>query len=183
MDFRSVADRLRAFFEGSGHSYAIIGGFGLLAYGIERATFDLDFVTDRALQDRVIEFLEAEGYETLYRSSGYSNHLHPSNELGRIDFVYVDTDTAGKLFADARRVTILDSIEVLVPKPEHLIAMKVRALKNDPSRKLQDLQDISKLATLPGVDRTEVRTYFEDLDLGQLFDDYLNEDRRKAGDD
>ena len=170
MDFQFVADRLSTFFQESGQSYAIIGGFGLLAYGIERATFDLDFVTDRDLQDRLIQYLEAEGYETLYRSEGYSNHLHPSNDLGRIDFVYVDQDTAEKIFASARRVTILDSIEVLVPKPEHLIAMKVRALKNDPSRQVQDLQDISRLAAVPGVDTSEVRGYFEALDLGHLLE-------------
>jgi hypothetical protein len=176
VDFQFVAGRLRTFFKESGHSYAIIGGFGLLAHGIERATFDLDFVTDRNLQDRLIEFLEAEGYETLYRSSGYSNHLHPSSDLGRIDFVYVDQDTAEKIFASARRVTILDSIEVLVPKPEHLIAMKVRALKNDPSRQAQDLQDISRLAAVPGVDASEVRGYFEALDLGHLFETHLEAD-------
>lgn len=173
MDYRSVAYRIKAFFDERGGQYAVIGGFALLAHGIERATFDLDFVTERELQAELIQFLEDEGYETLHRSMGYSNHLHPSNDLGRIDFVYVDEETARKLFAEARQKTILDSVEVLVPKPEHLAAMKIRALKNDPSRQQQEILDIARLAELPGTNKSEIRGYFEALDLAELYDQHL----------
>jgi hypothetical protein len=54
----------------------------------------------------------------------------------------------------------------LVPKPEHLAAMKVHAMSNDPSRVFQDMADIQFLMKLPGVDREEIRRYFEDA--GQL---------------
>ena len=66
---------------------------------------------------------------------------------------------------------ILDGVEVLVPRPEHLVAMKVRALKNDPSRKLQDLADIQRLYALPTVDREEIRVYFDRLGLTELYDE------------
>lgn len=173
MDFRLVARRLTTFFEEIEQPVAIIGGFALLAYGIQRATFDLDFVTSQAARDAVIAFLEAEGYETLHRSASYSNHLHPSSDLGRIDFVYVDAETAAKLFAAARPTTLLGQIDVLTPKPEHLAAMKVRALANDPSRRLQDLRDIQQLLGLPGIDREEVRGYFAAVDLEYLYEQHL----------
>ena len=62
-------------------------------------------------------------------------------------------------------------VEVPVPRPEHLAALKVVALKNAPSRELQDLADIRYLLTLPGVDRIEVRGYFERHGLESRFDE------------
>lgn len=47
-----------------------------------------------------------------------------------------------------------------VPRPEHLIAMTVQAMKDAPDRTLQDLADISYLLRLPGVDRLKVQGYF-----------------------
>jgi len=48
-----------------------------------------------------------------------------------------------------------------VPSPEHLAAMKVLAIKNDPSRTFQDLADIRFLLAHGGADRRVVRSYFE----------------------
>jgi hypothetical protein len=50
---------------------------------------------------------------------------------------------------------------VPVPRAEHLAAMKVHAMKNDPSRTLQEMADIQFLLRLPGVDIEEIRGYFE----------------------
>ena len=51
-------------------------------------------------------------------------------------------------------------MRIPVPRPEHLIAMKVVAMKNDPTRAYQDMADIRFLLSLPGVDRQEVRAQF-----------------------
>ena len=170
MDVQAVSRLLQQYFEEEGRRFAVIGGYGLLAYGIQRATFDLDLVVESAFQIELVEFLESQGYETLHCSSGYSNHLHRRADLGRLDFVYVDETTAESVFASCAEKEIL-GMEVLVPKPEHLVAMKVRALKNDPSRKLQDLADIRQLALLPGVDTKEIRSYFDRLGLGKLYEE------------
>jgi predicted nucleotidyltransferase len=107
----------------------------------------------------------------LYRSSGYSNHLHPSVELGRLDFVYVRGETRNKLFASAREVPLAGGLRVRVPRPEHLAAMKIQAMKNDPERTLQELADIQFLLRLPGVDEEEIRGYFEKQGLLEKFDE------------
>jgi hypothetical protein len=52
-------------------------------------------------------------------------------------------------------------MRIPVPRPEHLIAMKIVAMKNDPSRTYQDMADVRFLLSLPGVDREEVRAQFE----------------------
>jgi hypothetical protein len=46
MDFAEVLRIIVAFFEGEGVAYAVAGAFRLHAYGLTRATLDLDFVTD-----------------------------------------------------------------------------------------------------------------------------------------
>lgn len=170
MDLPTATKLPFEFFANQNRKFAIVGGYALLAHGIQRATFDLDLLTTVDLQERFIDFLEENGYETLHRSTGFSNHLHPNLQLGRLDIVYVDDQTATKIFQDSTVREIFPSISALVPKPGHLIAMKVRAIKNDPVRQLQDLADIQKLAHLPNVDRTEVHDYFKALDLEDLYD-------------
>jgi D-arabinose 1-dehydrogenase-like Zn-dependent alcohol dehydrogenase len=161
VDFAAVLERLAAFFESRNHRFALIGGVGLAAYGIARATVDLDLVVDASAQEEAIEFLESLGYETLYRSTGYSNHQHPARELGRVDLVYVRGETSRRLFDAARMVQGPGNVRIRVPIPEHLIAMKIVAMKNDPSRTYQDMADIKSLLSIPGVDREEVRSQFE----------------------
>ena len=161
MDFVGVFQTVRDFLDEKGIRYAVIGGIALASYGFVRNTKDLDLVVEASGQDAIIQFLEARGYRTLHRSTGYSNHRHSAPSLGQIDFVYVGEETSRKLFAESRLVKGAVGDSIPLPKPEHLAAMKVLAIKNDPSRTFQDLADIRFLLTLPGVDRTEIRGYFE----------------------
>ena len=140
--------------------FAVIGGWALSAYGFYRATLDLDFVVDSDGQSPVVTYLESLGYETLHRSSGYSNHLHRDHDFGRIDFVYIGGETRQKLFGAVRQKNG-PAGPMPVLRPEHLIALKVLAMKNAPERTQQELADIRLLYTLDGVDQSEVLGYFE----------------------
>lgn len=171
MNFGTVLGVVSGFLEEHGYRYALIGGVALAAYGFPRTTLDLDFIVESVAQDELIGFLEARGYETLSRSAGYSNHRHPDPERGQLDFVYIRGETSKKLFQECRRLQGPGDREVLVPKPEYLAALKVLAMKNDPARTFQDMADIRFLLTLPGVDRSEVRDYFE----RHGFEDRFNE--------
>lgn len=161
MDFVAVLNELLPFFEGRKLRFAVIGGVGLGGYGMSRATVDLDFVVDAGAQEQVIHFLEALGYRTIHRSTGYSNHQHADSKRGGIDLVYVQEPTSSRIFASARILDGPGGMRIPVPRPEHLIAMKVVAMKNDPSRTYQDMADIRFLLSLPDIDREEVRAQFE----------------------
>jgi hypothetical protein len=128
-------------------------------------------VTVREAQPGAIEFLEGLGYETLHVSPGYSNHSHPDPSRGRVDFVYVSGETSRLLFEGVGRSLKVGTWEVPVPRPEHLVAMKVHAMKNDPERTFQELADIRFLMSLPGVDRLEIQKYFEDAGLRDRYDE------------
>ena len=161
LDFARVLRVVAQFFDGEGIPFAIIGAFGLQAYGLNRFTSDLDFVTDFQAQAKLIPFLEKLGYETLHVSSGYSNHLHTDPAMGRLDFVYVGGDTSRQLLGSARRLHVLGGISVAVPRAEHLAAMKIQAMKNDPERAYQEMADIQFLLRLPEINEEEVKGYFE----------------------
>lgn len=171
MDFRRNLVDIGAFLDESGHPWALVGALALSAYGIARTTVDLDLLTETEAQETLVAFLAELGYETLHRSRGYSNHLHPDAGRGRVDVLYVGRDTRERLFASARRLPGPEGTEILVPKPEHLVAMKVQAMKNDPSRTFQDLADIRQLLTLPGINPEEVRGYFEKHDLSHRYEE------------
>jgi hypothetical protein len=171
LDFERAIREVGSFFEREGFNYAIIGAFALHAYGMTRATRDLDFVTEFPAQQKLVVFLEALGYETLHVSSGYSNHLHQDPAMGRLDFVYVSGDTSRQLLGSAQKILVLGDLSVPVPRAEHLAAMKVQAMKNDPERTFQEMADILFLMQLPGIDKMEIRGYFERQGLMERYDE------------
>lgn len=165
MNYFGVLEALDDYFCREGARYAVVGAFALHAYGLTRATADPDLVADARVQSGLVAFLQGLGYETLHLSAGYSNHVHPLGAMGRVDLVYVSGATAEELFAGSRRLLSLKGRTFPVPRPEHLAAMKAFAVWNAPERALQDLADVEHLLALPGVDRDEVRGYFEKYGL------------------
>jgi len=161
MDFGHNLKDLKSFLDARQYRWALIGGVAVAVYGLARTTLDLDLLVDVDAQEEIVSFMEELGFETLHCSTAYSNHLHADPIRGRVDFLYVRSPTSDRLFAEAEERTGPRGIPVLVPKPEHLIAMKVLAIKSDPSRTFQDLADIRYLASLPGVNHEEIRSQFE----------------------
>jgi len=171
MDFFATFTALEAHLTDRGHGIAIVGGIAMAAYGMTRTTLDLDVVVPGRAQDSLVRYLESEGFETLHLSSGYSNHLHPDPERGRIDVIYVRGETSDSLFRGLRQVEISADQRFPVVRPEHLAALKVFAMENDPSRRFRELEDIRYLMTLPEVDRGEIRRQFEKHGMEDRYDE------------
>ncbi len=161
MKLKVVLKTLMDFFSTEKIDCALIGAFALKAYGYVRATQDVDFLVRAGNQEKIVRHLEAMGYETVHRSTGFSNHVHPIPGFGRLDFVYVEAETAEAVFSQCKSLLLLEDFYVPVVKAEHLIALKVFAMKNDPDRTYREMADIQQLLRLPEIDLTEVRGYFE----------------------
>ncbi|HMB52089.1 MAG TPA: hypothetical protein VKU40_02150 [Thermoanaerobaculia bacterium] len=174
MDFRRVAETVAEFFTARELPFAVVGGVALHAYGLSRTTYDLDLLTSSEAQAEVVAFLESLGYETLYRSAGFSNHNHPRQEWGRVDVVYVEGDTLQQMFAGVERKPAM-GLDLPVPRAEHLAAMKLHALRNDPDRAAQDFADLRYLIHLPEVDQEEVKGYFARQGMLDRYDDLREE--------
>ncbi|MEW5768395.1 MAG: nucleotidyl transferase AbiEii/AbiGii toxin family protein [bacterium] len=167
------------FFEHENFEYAIIGAFALYAYGYTRATSDIDFITRIEYQKRIVEYLESLGFKTLSLSEGFSCHLHPLGSI-RIDLVYIDDKTAHIIFKSTKKKPIFVDFELPVISPEHLIALKLFAIQNDPNRKYKELADIKEVFHLTNLDRDTVRLLFKKYGLENYYDEITgkkNQDR------
>ncbi|HEX4384566.1 MAG TPA: hypothetical protein VH083_16505 [Myxococcales bacterium] len=109
MDFAMVLAEVMRFLNERGLRYGIAGGHAVNAYGIARATSDLDLIVDDAAREPLLVHLAKLGYEllqppagTLTASDGFSNHIHRDARWGRLDFIYLDKTTA-RMFSLARR--------------------------------------------------------------------------------
>jgi hypothetical protein len=179
MKFKKTFQLLIDFFERERIDYALIGAFALKAYGYTRATQDVDFIARQKDQKKIIVNLESLGFETLYSSTGYSNHLHPLSGLGRIDFVYVKGDTSESIFKEAVRILLFDNLTVPVVRPEHIVALKVFEMKNDPDRALREMADIKELLSLPEINLQEVQKYFKKYGQMERYYDIVGEKQKK----
>lgn len=130
-------------------------------------------MVEQRAQPDLLAYLDGLGYERLHVSESFSNHVHRLGSLGRLDFIYVDTATAERLFSEAREVALFPGLNVSVPRPEHLAAMKVLAMKNDPSRTFKELADIQLLLDLPGLDLQFIRAQFKRHGLEARFDELV----------
>ena len=170
VDFERVLRLLSGFFEGAALDWGVIGGLAMAVYGPGRTTLDVDIVVDGEHQDRLIAFLESQGYRTLHRSAGYSNHLHSDPDLGRVDVVYVRGDTSRRVLSAVTVRPGPAGAPIPVPRPEHVAAMKAFAIMNDPRRSARELADIRELLDAPGVDRAEIRQYLVRYGLEDLIE-------------
>lgn len=169
MEVSRVLALAHEFFESRGEPFALVGGLALLAYGAPRATFDVDLLAPRRTRDDLVRFLETKGFTTLGVQPGFSNHQHSDPALGRVDVIYVSGSTAEDVFAGCSRKPLAGGFDAPVPRPEHLVAMKVQAFAKDPTR-YSDLADLQFLLGLPGLDPAEVRGYFETAGLADYLD-------------
>ena len=174
MNFEEVIDAILPFLTEEKCRFSLAGAFALHAYGFSRATGDIDLLLDTSCREKVIGFLEGLGYETIYKSEGYSNHVHPISSMGRIDFIYVEGKTADKLFSESGESLNIGKWRIAVPSVEHLVALKVFAMKNDPSRTFQEMADIQFLMSLPETDQKRIKKYFEQFGLLERYYDILD---------
>jgi hypothetical protein len=148
MDFSYVLADLHGEFRRRQISHAVIGGVAMAVLGVPRTTLDLDFVVDGDRQAEILEVLLERGYAQLHLSSGYSNHVHPDPQRGRVDIVYVRGESRDRLFAQVSSSPGPQGEEVPLPSPEHLAALKAWSIRNDPSRREREMEDLRSLAPL-----------------------------------
>ncbi len=170
MQFDKVLRIWSDFFERESIRYVLVGGLAMHAWGRSRLTKDIDFGVEGAARSRTIAHAEALGYETLFESEGFSNHLHADSALGRVDFQYLYGDTAEQIFATADVKLVIGEQHHPVARPEILAAMKGAAMKDSPRRALIDGDDVVHLLTVPGVDKRAIRDYYERHGMLALFD-------------
>ena len=130
----------------------LIGGQALGALGYQRVTLDLDFMITEHDYAKLKPAVEKHGYNEIVRTNVVAKMRAASEELIDIDFLFVDQVT----FDGIQKKSCSKSFggwNFFVPKPEHLIALKLHAIKQQPEkRELKDLNDIIELVRANQID-------------------------------
>ncbi|MBP7678605.1 MAG: nucleotidyl transferase AbiEii/AbiGii toxin family protein [Thermoanaerobaculia bacterium] len=170
MDAARVLTLLRPHLEATGTRWMLAGGLALVAWGSTRTTADTDLLMDDGSRPTLLSRLREAGFEILQDTDGFTNLMHFDREIGRLDLIWVEGETSRRMFAAAVERPGPDAAPLLVPAPEHLVAMKVKAMKEQPTRVFRDADDLRLLLSLPDLDENAVRATFERAGLGELHD-------------
>lgn len=132
--------------------FLVCGGHAVNAYQVMRKTGDLDLVVRERDVTRWRTHLVALGY-TVFHEDGAFVQLSPPTATGwPVDLLVVDDETLDTMKGSARSVTF-GSTPCLVPSLQHLIAMKLHALRcSGEARTLKDAVDVVELAAAHGID-------------------------------
>lgn len=133
--------------------FVLIGGFAVNYYKYARQTLDVDFIIKKDDFDKILVLLEDAGYKIDYSQEVFSRLTSPDKPLMMdIDFMFVDEETISKIIKDGKKTNIA-GCDFLVPSLEHLIALKLHAIKYNPGIRLaKDIADIINLARINNFD-------------------------------
>lgn len=130
----------------------LIGGFALNRYGVSRQTADVDFLITRPDYEKARGILRKSGYQEDHCREHFARLRSPDVFYLDVDFLFVDEQTFLRIQQEAQRV-VLEGREFLVPSVDHLVALKLHAIKNNPSgREAKDLLDIVLLIQVNHMD-------------------------------
>lgn len=178
MDFKLVIEKLLTAFNEQDIQYALMGGLALGAWGVPRATVDIDFLVHKDDMEKVNEIMQGLGYECKYKTDNVSQYVSPLKVFGEIDFLHAFRTPSLSMLQRAEEKKMFDeTMPIKVLKVEDLIGFKVQAIANDESRKTIDLPDIESLIEQ---NKTEIDwALLEEYFVLFGFNELLTELRRK----
>ena len=146
---------LAAAAEKEGLESVLVDGNAVNLYAYRRTTFDVDLLVRESDSQRWLTFFEQHGYRVFHRTSNFIR-LHFANDAARalpVDLMLADQETFHKIHAESRRCDVGQGIQLAIPTPLHLIAMKLHALKSQARvERGADFQDVIHLITTAKID-------------------------------
>lgn len=145
MKYRTIFHLISSAFEKAGISGILIGAFAVNYYKVPRRTTDIDFLIIKDEYKKIMELLTNEGYHEDYTKEVFARLKGKGIELLDMDFMFVDKDTFDKIMKAGKEISIAKQ-KFVVPSLDHLIALKLHAVKNAPKhRGNKDIFDIVEL--------------------------------------
>ena len=126
-------------------SCVLIGGFAVNYYQVSRQTADVDFLITKEDFEMILNLLEENGFKKDCEQETFARLLGDRLYMMDIDFMFVDKDTLNKVINGGKEIFIA-SRKFIVPSLDHLIALKLHAIKYNPKiREYKDFPDIIQL--------------------------------------
>ena len=152
--------------------FLVIGGLAVNFHGYARDTADLDLLIQQDARDRWLGLLLELGY-TVYHDKGVFVQLSPPKEgAWPVDLMLVRQPTFQPTYAAGIRTEMFEA-DVIVPTLEHLLALKLHALKHGHiGRYLKDYLDVENLIRVNRVDLRagNIRQLFEKYGTMELYE-------------
>jgi predicted nucleotidyltransferase len=149
----------------------VIGGHAVGAHGAERDTADVDCLVVTERREEMKAFLESRGFEETATHQSFSRYRHKSLAVPMLDVMHVETAIWERMWEKAATKEI-KGVPTRVPEVGHLIALKLHAIRQNPSREFQDGDDIVRLlrANPTAISPEKLRELFARYQLLPLFE-------------
>lgn len=156
----------------------MVGGYALIANKVQRMTFDIDFMVTESDCEKLEPDVLSAGYTVFNRKSAFVQFKSEKPGLRDLDFLIGDLRTVEALFAQGKEVSIAGETFV-VPKLQHLIAMKLHAIAGNKKRQIKDFPDIVQLMSANGIDpsRKDIKEMFKRYNALDLYKRVLDSGR------
>ena len=122
----------------AGVVHALIGGLGLGAHGVHRATRDVDLLASGTERELLVDALTRFGFELLEQTAEVLHFGGP----GEVDILLANRPPT---LAMVRNAKPAGTIRIPCVSAEDLIGLKIQAYVNDARRSLSDQADIAAL--------------------------------------
>jgi predicted nucleotidyltransferase len=131
--------------EARGLEFLVVGGLAVVFYGHSRDTADLDLLVAVEARSAWLDLFGKLDY-TIARDGGIFLQLAAPEDQGwPVDLMLVKEASFRPMLANGREVSIFDTL-LKIPSLEHLIALKLHALKHGHARRfLKDFMDVETL--------------------------------------
>ena len=135
-----------------GLRFIVIGGHAVIEHGFQRGTEDADILVCKDDRARWLDLVARLGY-SLFHDGGTFLQFEPEEPFEwNLDLMLVPLATFERLVANGKHAKV-EGAGIIVPSLEHLLAMKIHALKHGKGlRVLKDTTDVVQLLSVNGVD-------------------------------
>lgn len=154
MRYPTIFHLISETFSKAGISAILIGGFAVNYYKVTRQTADIDFLVTEEDFEKAAILLKRAGYKKDYVQQNFARLKDNRVYLMDIDFIFVDKSTFEKIIETGKIITIAGQ-KFTVPSVEHLIALKLHSIKNNP--KLRENKDMADIIELIKANKTEIK--------------------------
>jgi hypothetical protein len=130
--------------------FLLIGGHAVAVHGHVRMTFDVDFLARKSDRMEWIQRAAQAGLRCHAQTDNFAQFSTP-DDSDDLDLMLVSDDTFDRIQATRMEVEI-GAVRVPVPSLQHLIALKLHAIRHSPdSRMSKDAADIEMLLRRHGI--------------------------------
>lgn len=155
-----------------GLGFLIIGAHAINQYGFSRDTSDIDLLIRRDDREQWLSLFHQLAYTIYNDRPNFLQLSAPRDKIWPVDLMLVNDATWSKLAPEAVLVSI-GNARCKIPKLQHLIALKVHAMKFGHARRfLKDFLDVVGLIKTNRLEvaSDEIREIFERYGTSDLYE-------------